>query len=57
MSGVKHTPGLVDAMPDLTAVIAWLRGGCEVKHVITELEIYQRRIRAAIGTGVGNEAA
>lgn len=36
------------AMPDLSHVIAWLRNGCEVKHAITELEVYQARIVKAL---------
>lgn len=34
----------VGALPDLTAVIAWLKNGCAPVHAVTELEIYQARI-------------
>lgn len=32
------------ASPDLTAVIAWLKNGCDPVHAVTELEIYQARL-------------
>jgi len=45
---IAAAPDLFEALPDLTHVIAWLRNGCEVEHAVTELEIYQRRIDAAL---------
>lgn len=53
---IAAAPDLLEAMPDLTAVIAWLRNGCEVQHSITELEIYQRRIDAAIARARGEQS-
>lgn len=47
-------PDLLEALPNLTSVIAWLRNGCEVKHAITELEIYQHRINAAMTRATGD---
>ena len=39
------------ATPDLTAVIAWLKNGCDPAHAVTELQIYQDRIaRSALTT-------
>ncbi|MNE47326.1 hypothetical protein D3C80_1417280 [compost metagenome] len=51
---IAAAPDLLEALPNLTSVIAWLRNGCEVKHAITELEIYQRRIDAAITRATGD---
>lgn len=51
---IASAPDLLEALPDLTHVITWLRNGCEVKHAITELEIYQRRIDAAITHATGD---
>ncbi len=40
-----------EAAPDLTAVIAWLKNGCDPAHAVTELQIYQDRLaRSAIST-------
>ena len=37
----------VEALPDLTAVIAWLQNGCDPVYAITELAIHQGRIDRA----------
>ena len=43
------------ATPDLTAVIAWLKNGCDPAHAVTELQIYQDRIaRSALTTQRGD---
>jgi hypothetical protein len=40
-------PDMYEALPDLSAVITWLRNGGDPKWACTELEIYQARIAAA----------
>lgn len=43
------------ATPDLTAVIAWLKNGCDPAHAVTELQIYQDRLaRSALTTQRGD---
>lgn len=37
-----------EALPDLSAVIAWLQNGCDPVHAITELAIHKGRIERAI---------
>ena len=50
-SAARERDGLREAMPDLTAVIAWLQRGCDPVHAITELAIYQGRIERTLNTG------
>lgn len=44
---IAAAPDMYEALPDLSAVITWLRNGCDPKGACTELEIYQARIAAA----------
>jgi hypothetical protein len=37
------------SMPDLNAVINWLANGCDPKHAVEELKIYQARINKTVG--------
>lgn len=39
---------LAQGMPDLSSVIGWLATGCDPKHAVDELRIYQARIDAAL---------
>jgi hypothetical protein len=47
-------PTMLEALPDLSAVIAWLENGCEVTHAVTELRIHQARIDAARSKATGD---
>lgn len=44
---VAAAPDLYEALPDLSHVISWLENGCEKRHAIAELRIYQTRIDKA----------
>ena len=39
---------LAQGMPDLSSVIGWLANGCDPTHAVTELRVYQARIKAAL---------
>jgi hypothetical protein len=40
--------GMKTKMPDLDAVINWLTNGCDPKHAVEELKIYQARINKTV---------
>lgn len=46
-------PELIEAMPDLRPVIAWLSNGCDPLKAVDELKIYQSRIDSAKAKAVG----
>lgn len=46
-------PELIEAMPDLLPVIAWLSNGCDPLKAVDELKIYQSRIDSAKAKAVG----
>jgi len=51
---IAAAPEMFEALPDLSAVIAWLENGCEVTHAVTELRIHQARIDAARSKATGD---
>lgn len=44
--------GMKTKMPDLDAVINWLANGCDPKHAVEELKIYQDRINKTVGVEI-----
>ena len=49
---IAAAPDLLEALPDLSHVINWLKH-CDPAKAIGELEIYQARINAAIASATG----